>query len=433
MKRWIKKLEARITAITVESYTAPRPFTLQWVLVMASKLYGEIVSLRLWLYDRGILKSRKLPCPVISVGNIVAGGSGKTPMTLYLAEMLKKNGFRPVVLSRGYGGSCEKGTEPVVAGDGKHVFFSPDAVGDEPFMMAAKRIFPVVVCRDRFQGGMTAIGRFSQGEHRFVSKGSRIVYRRKKMEKIIPFTTDLEGLNRHSHADEADGQRVMILDDGFQHIQLKRDLDIVLMDCEKPLGNGRLLPAGRLREPIRALKRADVMVLTRCPDGAVTGKEGCTGGDGMAPFKLGRPGATPFATRHLPVLQRYIPIPDNENKNICSFQDLSGRKAMLFSGIANNFSFRETLKNIGISVVEHLEFSDHHMYKSEEIFQIFDQFATSSADVLITTEKDHARLGFRNRWPMDFVVVGVGIDFVDPREKERFDARILSSLKRKMK
>lgn len=125
VKRWIKRLEAHITDITLEFYTAPRPFTLQWLLVMASTLYGEIVSLRLWLYHRRVLKSRKLPCPVISVGNIVAGGSGKTPMTLYLAEMLQKNGFRPVVLSRGYGGSCEKGTEPVVAGDGKHVFFHP--------------------------------------------------------------------------------------------------------------------------------------------------------------------------------------------------------------------------------------------------------------------------------------------------------------------
>ncbi len=396
MKRWIKRLEAQITAITVEFYTAPRPFTLQWLLVMASKLYGEIVSLRLWLYDRGVLTSRKLPCPVISVGNIVAGGSGKTPMTLYLAEMLKKNGFRPVVLSRGYGGSCEKGKEPVVAGDGKHVFFSPDAVGDEPFMLASKKLFPVVVCRDRFRGGMKAMDRF---------------------------------LN----ADEVDGQLVMVLDDGFQHIQLKRDLDIVLMDCEKPLGNGRLLPSGRLREPIHGLKRADLVVFTRCPDCFGAGKEICPGGDGMAPFKLGRPEALPFATRHRPVLQRYIPKDESKKSNVCSFQDLSGRKAMLFSGIADNLSFCQTIKNIGISVVEHLEFSDHHMYKSEEILQIFDRFATSSADVLITTEKDHARLGFRGTWPMDVAVVGVGIDFVDPREKERFDARILSSHKGRVK
>lgn len=296
-------------------------------------------------------------------------------------------------------------------------------------MMAAKLIFPVVVCRDRFQGGMKAIERFSQGEHRFVSKEGSAVRNCKNMENNQPFCTDLEAPNHHRDADETDGQLVMILDDGFQHIQLKRDLDIVLMDCEKPLGNRRLLPAGRLREPIHGLKRADLLVFTRCPDCFGAGEEGGSGEDGVASFTLGQSGALPFATRHRPVLQRYIPKDESKKSNICSFQDLSGRKAMLVSGIADNLSFCRTIKNIGISVVEHLEFSDHHMYKSEEILQIFDRFATSSAEVLITTEKDHARLGFRNRWPMDVAVMGVEIDFVDSQKKERFDTLILSSLK----
>lgn len=402
MKKWFEKMERKITAMTWERRPERRPLSMSWWLFMASKLYGRIVAFRLRLYGKGTLRSRKLPCFVISVGNITAGGSGKTPMTLYLAEMLKKNGMQPVVISRGYGGTFEKERRAVVAGDGENVLFSPREVGDEPFMMASRRSFPVVVCRDRFQGGMAAVRQFDRNSD--TDFGSE--------DSLNDSAAIIQG--------PCTGKLVLILDDGFQHVQLKRDLDIVLMDFENPYGNGALLPAGRLREPIKGLKRADLLLFTRCQEGASLKN---------APLSI-----PSFFTRHLSILIRYIPAVKGETsfkkEQIDTVGDLKKKRAMLFSGIAQNAAFRTSLKNLGITIVEHLEFRDHHLYKSEEILQIFDTFHRCGADLLITTEKDHARLGFCNEWPMDLAVMGVSIEFMAPEMKEKFDALILSNIEK---
>lgn len=221
-KERLDRIRDRITQISGRDYV-PVPLSLEWVLVALSRLYGLGVGLRLRLYQTKILRQRALPCFVISIGNIVAGGTGKTPMTLYTAELLKKIGKKPVVVSRGYGGSYKE--DSLVVFDGGHVFSTPDECGDEPFMMAHRRLCPVVVSKDRFRAGMRALS-----------------------------------------LDPRPG--AVVLDDGFQHIKLKRDLDILLFDFKHPLGNGRLLPAGRLRERPRTWgKRADALVFTRCPEG----------------------------------------------------------------------------------------------------------------------------------------------------------------------
>ncbi|OGR34068.1 MAG: tetraacyldisaccharide 4'-kinase, partial [Desulfobacula sp. RIFOXYB2_FULL_45_6] len=218
--QWKNKIEDRVTGISGQDYS-PALFSLEWVLAGLSYLYGKGAGVWQWLYLKKILRQKELPCFVISIGNIVAGGAGKTPMTLYTAELLKKIGKKPVVISRGYKGVYDG--DFCIVSDGRRVFSTAEESGDEPFMMASRLMFPVVVGKDRFKAGMRAVDRF--------------------------------------------GPDVIVLDDGFQHLRLKKDLDILLFDFKNPLGNTRLLPAGRLRQsPQSSAKRADAVIFTRCPE-----------------------------------------------------------------------------------------------------------------------------------------------------------------------
>ena len=405
----------RLINMSDQDSSVKHPFPLnvfKWFLLALSTVYGAVVSIRLWLYRKNILKSRKVPCFVISIGNVVAGGSGKTPMAIYVAEMVKSMGFNPVVVSRGYGGKVEKkkygGRKNgcvttlegcAVAGDGESVFCGPEIVGDEPFMMASRRLFPVVIGRDRFKAAMMALDLF------------------------------------HGKSKNID---VIILDDGFQHIQLKRDLDILLMDYSRPFGNGCLLPAGRLREsPNKAIERADIVIFTRYSDddsgsSRYLGSSGNNYRDNIFSSCISshkNPGSI-FFTRHRPFLHCFL---KQDKPYLGIIEDLKGRKGCLFSGIADNRSFRKTVENLGVSVKAHLEFNDHHMYKCEEISMIVEAYQKSGADLMLTTEKDYARLGYvddscesisildagivKKTWSMEFAVIGIEIDVLDKKDE----------------
>ena len=192
--------------------------SLEGCLYLFSRLYGAGVSLRHRLYGAGFLKAGSLPCRVISVGNLAVGGTGKTPMTIYVAGLLKGLGYRVVVISRGYQGRKEKSGG--IVSDGQTIQMGPQDAGDEPYLMALKlEGVPVLVGKDRFRIGMMAVREF------------------------VP--------------------DVLVLDDGFQHLKVHRDLDLLLLDASRPFGNGHLLPRGVLREPIDRLNRGDAIVLTR--------------------------------------------------------------------------------------------------------------------------------------------------------------------------
>jgi len=195
-----------------------------------SLIYSLVVRVRLLLYTSGLKKSRCLKSPVISIGNITLGGTGKTPFTIYLAKKLKNEGFSPAVLSRGYRGSAEKMN--LLVSNGRELLCSAEESGDEPRLMAEK-----------LPGIMVAVG-----SNRF--KSARLCHQEKSPETNI-----------------------FILDDGFQHIQLQRDLDIVLIDATNPFGGEMLVPSGILREPLSSLARADAFVITRChlSEGSSTG------------------------------------------------------------------------------------------------------------------------------------------------------------------
>ena len=362
-KELAKKLEDRVTAITDQDYT-PGTLSLEQILVGLSRIYDRGVALRLGAYGKGWLPRNTLPCPVISIGNIVAGGAGKTPMAVFLADRLRMMGRKPVVVSRGYKGDLGEGA--ALVGDGERVILDQRTAGDEPYMMACLKRFPVVVGKDRFTAGQLALN-------------------------MLDVDT-------------------IVLDDGFQHIKLARDLDIVLMDFQRPLGNGRLLPAGRLRErPELCRARASCMIMTRCPEGGSAGHP--SPADRMPELFSGLP---LFSSRHRSVLAAW------KGRGNPRLPDLAGRSAVLFSGIAGNHAFAESVRNQEIKVADHLEFRDHYRYKGADFLRVRQRAESLGADLILTTEKDWVKVDSTFDFQRDLGIMGIELVMEEPERFDRF-------------
>jgi tetraacyldisaccharide 4'-kinase len=301
-------------------------------------LYGCAAMARRTLYCGGWLKVKRLPAPVISVGNITAGGTGKTPMTAHLAREFQKRGHKVAILSRGYGGRRRGFTR---LSDGDHISFKPPEVGEEAYWLA--RVLPgaiVYTCPSRYEAGMAA-----WREHR----------------------PDL-----------------FVLDDGFQHFQLHRDVDIVLLDAQAPFGNGRLLPAGPLREPLSILKAADILVLTRFDEARHPGR--------LQEFKAAWPDKPVLTAAVSPAgVRRY---PGGEEAPLTALQ---ARPLLAFAGIARPLVFQETLGKLGIDLKGMQTFPDHHIFTELDLADLDKEARAAGAEALVTTAKDWARLG--EQWP----------------------------------
>ncbi|MEN6622385.1 MAG: tetraacyldisaccharide 4'-kinase [Smithella sp.] len=304
------------------------------ILYVASFIYRLIISLRNWFYNYNFFKEIRLPCPVISVGNITVGGTGKTPCVIWLARMLQEQGFKPAILSRGYGGTSKKPAN--VISNGRNIVSSSLESGDEPYLIALSlKSIPVITGPKRILTGKTAI-------------------------------------------DEL-GANILICDDAFQHRQIFRNINLVLLDCKKPLGNGHLLPRGELREPVSALKRADVIILTRA---------GEVNKPNLIIQKITDEKNIPvFTSSHKPVniilgdYSRQLPLSELKNKKVCAF-----------AGIARPESFKKVIEEAGAQIVSFENFSDHHNYNYVELNHIYNNYLKTKADLLITTEKDAMRL-----------------------------------------
>ena len=271
-----------------------------------SSLYGGVVAGRNALYNRRWLRVRALRRPVISVGNLSTGGAGKTPFVILLGELLKQRGIRFDVLSRGYGRS----TRGILAVDPGGL---PRDFGDEPLLIARRLQSPVVVGEDRYEAGQFAESRF--------------------------------------------GPQIHLLDDGFQHRALARDFDIVLVTPEDT--RDRLLPAGRLREPLGALRRADAVVLAS--------------GASAESFPLD--GKTVWRVRRGIIAQNVPPRP------------------VVFCGIARPRNFLLQLKAAGVDPVAEALFRDHHAYTEKDVRDLLELAKRSDAGGFVTTEKDAVNLG----------------------------------------
>jgi tetraacyldisaccharide 4'-kinase len=291
-------------------------------------LYSLALRLRTELYRRGILKTFRLPRPVVSIGNLTVGGTGKTPVTAYIARFLLAQGYRVAVLSRGYGGSLEG--QNCVVSDGATIMLSAMECGDEPYLLASTVPgLMVVIGTDRYAAGQLA------------------------MQQLVP--------------------DIFLLDDGFQHLRLHRDLNILLLDFSRPFGNSLALPAGILREPSTAIRRADLVIFTRAPEGApITSDTG------------GIPGCVSCHTIvDLLPLGSHTPVP---------FSRCLDHKILAFAGIADPDSFFTGLLAQGLSLVKTISFPDHVGYNRERCDEIAEAMRISGADFMVTTEKDGVKL-----------------------------------------
>ncbi|NOT60360.1 MAG: tetraacyldisaccharide 4'-kinase [Acidobacteria bacterium] len=309
------------------------PPVLRPVAYAFAKLYELGVRTRLQWYERGWLKTRKLPAPVISVGNLTVGGTGKTPCTAYLANLLTAEGYRVAILSRGY----QRTSQGIVeVSDGERILCSPWEAGDEPYLLAQQCSgVRVVVNADRYEAGMW-------------------LWRRAKVD-------------------------VFLLDDGYQHIGLHRDVNLALIDAQEDLAQARLLPHGRWREPVEQLLRASAVMITRV--------ESPADGERLT-AQLRRYTTAPiFHARHALTGLRRLPTYETQDLTVYRNQPVAA-----FTGIAQPDKFFADLQSVGLSVVWRRAFADHHRYQLNEVNDLCVAARAAGAHVILTTEKDAANL-----------------------------------------
>ena len=372
LQRFIERFRHRIEMAVREDDPTPF-FSVETVLRVLSVVYGGLMSLRARLYEKGVLSSESLPCRVVSIGNLVAGGTGKTPMTIRVAQMIRDMGYRVVVLSRGYRGRMEK-TGGIVS-DGQTISRGPEDAGDEPYLMARiLRDIPVVVGQRRYEAGMMAVKRFKPD--------------------------------------------VIVLDDAFQHLRLRRDLNLVLLDSRSPFGNGHILPRGLLREPLSALRRAHAVVYTRNEQAPMT------------PIRHRLLNHQPvFYTTHHLIIRKPDPAGDRFADDVSDISMLKGQRTVAFAGLADNTQFFDSLEQAGCILVHTFSFADHYRYGGSDLDRIAATAIEKGADVLVTTLKDVVKVEHGKQWPVALTVVDVTIKLT--RDEDVFVKTLSDALTRK--
>ena len=349
---------------------------LKGILFFASRFYRRAVQFRLWMYDNRVIRNRAIGCLVVSIGNVTCGGTGKTPVVEVFARTLSQKGRRVAVLSRGYR-SRDRGlwtklrkkfsskkmeVPPRVVSDGKNLLLDSVTAGDEPFMLASNlKNVVVLVDKDRVKSGLYAIEEF--------------------------------------------GTDTLILDDGFQYLNLKAHINILLVDSTSPFDNHHVLPRGLLREPIKNIRRADYIFLTKS-DGSPRLRH-------LKAF-LRRQNhlAEIIECCHKPqyledVFQRGERLP---------LEYLKGKKVASISAIANPASFNAFLSELGGNIVEEVHFADHHRYRQQELIDFINKAKTAGAEVIMTTEKDAVRMPRLDRRDLPILFLRVQIDILSGQE-----------------
>jgi len=307
--------------------------------------YGFFMRLRRWLYKKGFLKSRSVDVPVICVGNLTVGGTGKTPMVAWLVKRLVDSGYTPAVLTRGYKAVCGK--------------------SDEAELLKRLSDANVVVNPDRYSGAQTAI---------------------------------------------KNGANVLIMDDGFQHLKLKRDLNIVLIDATNPFSRGVYLPIGKLREPISALQDAHIVIITRSNEISLEKLQ-----------SLRDTISSRFA--HLPIYtsaHKPLRIIDETGQQL-PVQAINGKRVCAFCGIGNTDSFFRLLDRLGAKVSTKLRFRDHVHYTPAVLERISNASRSADAELLITTSKDRVKIEGILSLPLPLWTLEVEIEFDQNDEKRLLD------------
>ena len=333
-----------------------------------SFVFSAVVSFRYLLYKTGVLRRHPLGIQVISIGNVTAGGTGKTPVTEMFARALSAEGRKVAILSRGYRRKeapwwqrmfTQVIDPPLVVSDGKRVLLDSAVGGDEPYMLASNLPgVAVVVDRDRVKAGRYATKRL--------------------------------------------GCDTLILDDGFQYQRLKHSIEVVLVDATNPFGNGHMLPRGVLREPARHIKRADVVFLTKC--------RGDTS-EVEAEIRKYNKKARIVRCAHAP-----RSLKDVWSREEFPLEWLKGKTLCTLSGIASPKGFENSLRHMGAKVVWCERYADHHRYDSSEILYALNRTADMGAEALVTTEKDAVRFPRLETSPVKCLYLRIAIEILSGRE-----------------
>jgi tetraacyldisaccharide 4'-kinase len=321
-----------------------------------SLVYGCAIQLWLFAYKQGLLKTKFLPAFVVSVGNITTGGTGKTPFVAMLSEWAAHRGLRTAILSRGYKRKSKR--KPLIVSDGKGQILSAYDAGDEPILLAKKLpSTPVLVSKDRYAIGVMALRLFSS--------------------------------------------ELLLLDDGYQHISLKRDLNILLIDEKRQFGNGLLLPMGPLREPFAGISRADLIVISGCSE---QGRR-----DNLVELIRETAPAKPILhSRHLPDKILFPQTGEVHSPHI-----LAGKNVIAFAGIAYSDDFLEMITGLGAQVVEFTGYPDHHAYNDSDLKALGALSRRSDIDFLLTTEKDWVRIEEAVGCDINIAVLTIKIELLE--------------------
>lgn len=367
----LEQLESYLLDVIEGRRRGKRAAFVRWSLKQLSHLFGALVQVRLWLYRHGLKRHHALGCQVLSVGNLTVGGTGKTPVVEVFARSLQQQGRKVAILSRGYKRvkppfwqrmfmRAGRTSEPLVVSDGERLLLDSSTSGDEPYMLASNLPqVAVLVDKNRVKSGQYAI---------------------KKL-----------------------GCDTLILDDGFQYLSLKHRHDIVLVDRTNPFGNGHVLPRGLLREPARNIKRAHFIFITK------------SNGDGAAELK-----------RQLRELNRDAEISECRHcprhlKNVFTgevleLERMRNMRASAVSGIAVPQGFEDELKRLGVDLLFHQRYADHHRYSQQEIIDLINRSIESGAEAIITTEKDAVRFPLIERRDIPIYFLRVEIELLSGAE-----------------
>lgn len=341
------------------------PHLIMGILYIFSLIYGLLVNIKLAGYKYGIFQKQKLDCFVISLGNVTVGGTGKTPTAQRLARDIRDMGYRVVILNRGYRAKWHG--EVGIVSDGKRLHMDAAEAGDEAYMLA-KHLpeVPVLIGAERAKTGRYAMEHF--------------------------------------------GAEVAILDDGYQHWQLERDLDILLVDAVNVFGNGYILPRGTLREPISHISRAGICLMTKVDQAAAGSCDYI-----RETVHRYNPEARIVESIHQP--RCFIPLTEwyvNIASQGIDIAQMRGKRIMAVSAIGNPASFEQTLSDLGAVIIESLRYPDHHDYAMSEMTDIFQQAENAGAEAIVITEKDAVKIPAdvaREKWSIPIYVICVEVNF----------------------
>ena len=321
--------------------------------------YQLATRFRTWLYEQGWLTQRRLPCPVVSVGNLTVGGTGKTPMAMWVAEKLLEQGKKPSILSRGYRRKNQR--KFLLVSDGTSILAGPQEAGDEPCLMAK-----------RCPGVVVAVGGDRYGLGRWVLNQMPI--------------------------------DCFVLDDGFQHVGLDRDVNLLLVDSSDRAGMRELLPVGRLREPLGEARRASDIVLTRVENESVIPRV-------LEPIQAA------LNSNVNPIVTRFIVKKLVGASGSMPLSGIRGKQAFIFSGIGNPNQFRRMVDELGVQVVDELVFQDHEAYLPSRVKDVYRRIEQSKPDVVLTTEKDLIKVQSSWSIPTPLLAAFLELEFLDGQSR----------------